>query len=410
MSIQLFFPNPEKWQRLRAGPLADDIDGFAAWLAHEGYARATARRKLWVTADLSLWLGRQDLAVEAVDEQRLEAYMLTFKPRRGDSATVRQLLAWLREQGRVPAVRDAVPGEGPVEPILCTYECFLVEQRGVSPATVANYLPVVRAFLTERFGAREVDLQSLTAGDANRFVVGEAQRLSRSRAKLVVTALRSFLRHLHQRGDIPADLACGVLPVMHWRLSGLPKSVPPEQVGAILASCERSTAAGRRDYAILQLLARLGLRGGEVAALTLDDFDWREGIVTVPGKGSRREPLPLPREVGEALADYLRHDRPSCPTRRLFVRLKAPHRGFRSTVAVCGIVRRALARAGIDPPCKGAHLLRHSLATGMLRNGASLEEIGQILRHRHPETTQIYAKCDLEGLRALAPAWPGGAA
>ena len=147
-----------------------------------------------------------------------------------------------------------------------------------------------------------------------------------------------------------------------------------------------------------------------MAALTLDDFDWREGMVTVPGKGSRREPLPLPREVGEALADYLRHGRPSCPARRLFVRLQAPRRGFRSTAAVCDIVRRALARAGIDPPSKGAHLLRHSLATGMLRNGASLEETGRILRHRHPETIRIYAKCDLEGLRALAPAWPGGAA
>ena len=227
--------------------MADDIDGFAAWLADEGCARSTARRKLCVTADPSLWLARQDLAVEAVDEQRLEAYMLSFKPRRGDSATVRKLLAWLREQGRVPAVRDAVPGEGPVEPILCTCECFLVERRGVSPATVVNYLPIVRAFLAERFGAREIDLRRLSAGDANRFVVGEAQRLSRSRAKLVVTALRSFPRHLHQRGGIPADLACGVLPVMRWRLSGWPKSVPPERVGAILTCCERGTAAGRRD-------------------------------------------------------------------------------------------------------------------------------------------------------------------
>ena len=182
MSIQLFFPNPEKWQRLRAGPLADDIGGLAAWLAVEGCARSTARRKLGVTADPSLWLARQHLAVEAVDEQRLEAYALSFKPRRGDSATVRQLLAWLREKGRVPAVRDAVPGEGPVESILCTYECFVVEQRGVSPATVANCLPIVRAFLAERFDAREIDLRSLGAGDANRFVGGEAQRPSRSRA------------------------------------------------------------------------------------------------------------------------------------------------------------------------------------------------------------------------------------
>ena len=178
MSIQFFFPNPDKWQRLRAGPLAGEIDGFAAWLADEGYARSTARRKLWVTADLSLWLARQGLDTEVVDKQRLEAYMLTFKPRRGDSATVRQLLAWLREQGRVPGARNAPPSESALERILRTYECLLVEQRGVSPATVTNYLPIVRAFLTESFGSGAVKLESLSARDANRFILGEAQRLS----------------------------------------------------------------------------------------------------------------------------------------------------------------------------------------------------------------------------------------
>ena len=178
---------------------------------------------------------------------------------------------------------------------------------------------------------------------------------------------------------------------------------------SLLASCDRSTATGRRDRAVLLLLARLGLRGGEVAALTLDDLDWDKGLVTLSGKGQRREALPLPEEVGKALAAYLRDGRPACGTRRVFVRAIAPYRGFSSSMAICDIVRRALARAGIDAPLKGAHLLRRCLACGMLSNGASLEEIGQILRHRHPETTQIYAKLDLEALRSLAPAWPGGA-
>ena len=169
--------------------------------------------------------------------------------------------------------------------------------------------------------------------------------------------------------------------------------------------------AGRRDYAILLLPARLELRGGEAAALTLDDFDWHAGTVSVFGKGQRREPLPLPCEVGEAVADSLRNGRPArCPTERVFVRLDAPHRGFASTVAIDRLVRRAPARAQLDPPFKGTHVLRHSLATGMLRNGATLEDIGQILRHRHPETTQTYVKVDLESLRTVAPSWPGGAA
>lgn len=410
MSIHLVFPNPDHQQRLRAGPLAGDIDGFAAWLANEGYGLSSAKEKLQLTADLSLWLAEQGLAIGAVNEQRIEAFLHTRKLRRGDPATGRQLLAYLRNRGRVPAALDGPPVDSALERIARTYERFLIDQRAVSPATVKNYLPVMRAFLAERFGSREIDLASLSARDANQFVRREAERLSRSRAQLVVTALRSFLRHLHQQGELPADLASAVLPVMRWRLSGLPKSLAPEQVMAILASCDRETLSGRRDYAILLLLARLGLRAGEVAALTLDDFDWHAGIVTVPGKGQRREPLPLPHEVGEALAAYLQDGRPSCATRRLFIRSKAPHQGFRSAAAICCIVRRALARAGIDSAFKGAHLLRHSLATGMLRNGASLEDIGEVLRHRHPETTQIYAKVDLESMRALAPVWPGGVA
>jgi site-specific recombinase XerD len=280
----------------------------------------------------------------------------------------------------------------------------------LTPATVQNYVPVARAFLAERFANEPVRLEQLGAQDANRFVLRNSQRFSQKRLKLIVTALRSFLRFLHQRGEIEIDLAAAVLPVMDWRLAGLPKSLDPEQVQSMLASCKREAVAGRRDYAILLLLARLGLRAGEVVAMTLDDLDWEAGLVTVRGKGQRHEPLPLPDDVGEALVSYLRDGRPACQTRRLFVRLKAPYRGFASSVAICDIVKRALARAGIDPPFKGSHLLRHSLATEMLRRGASLEDIGEILRHRHPETTQIYAKVDLNALRGLALPWPGGAA
>lgn len=414
MSIELFFPNPESRLRLRDGPLGDHVDAFAAWLADEGYACFTAREKLQFAADLSRWLEASEVAVEDLDRKHLEDFQSAREPQRrrsNDGATSRQLLDMLRSSGRVPFPRPAAPGDDPIERIAHSYERFLLDERGVKPTTVKNYLPTVRAFLVGRFGTQGIALDSLSAQDANRFVVREAQRLSVTRSKLVVTVLRSFLRHLHQRGEIPVDLAAAIPPVMNWRRVGLPKALAPEQVEAILSGCDRSTVSGRRDYAILLLLARLGLRGGEAVALTLDDFDWDEGIVTVPGKGQRREPLPLPCEVGEALEDYLRHGRPpGCSTRRLFVRVQAPHRGFASTSAIVCIVRRALARAQLDPPFKGAHLLRHSLATSMLRHGASLEDIGQILRHRHPETTQIYAKTDLEALSAVAQPWPGGAA
>ena len=410
MSIELFFPGPRSPRWLRVGPLAHDIDGFAAGLAAQGYALQTAGNKLRLVRHLSVWLESEGLGAEALDEVRFETFLLSRGPRRlaqGEAATGRQLLSYLRHEGRIPEIPEETDNAEPISRIERTYEHFLVNERGLSPSTVGDYLRAVRAFLAERFAASAVALETLVARDANRFIVRHA--VSRSHARGLATALRSFLRHLHQREDIAIDLAGAIPTVTNWRLSELPKSLAPEKVESVLASCDRSTATGRRDHAILLLLARLGLRGGEVAKLTLEDIDWDKGLVTLSGKGQRREALPLTEEVGSALAAYLRDGRPPCGTRRVFVRALAPYQGFSSTVAVCDIVRRALARAGIDAPLKGTHLLRRSLACEMLNNGASLEEIGQILRHRHPDTTQIYAKLDIEALRALAPAWPGGA-
>jgi site-specific recombinase XerD len=225
----------------------------------------------------------------------------------------------------------------------------------------------------------------------------------------MVGALRSFFRFLRWRGDIVIDLASTVPRVADWRLSSLPKSLPAGEVERLIMSCRQATVTGQRDYTVLLLLARLGLRAGEVVALTLDDIDWDAGELKVRGKGGREDRLPIPRDVGRAMTVYLRHGRPrDCTTRRFFVRRKAPLRGFASSVAVCTIVRRALERAGIASPRKGAHLLRHSLATEMLRKGAPLAEIGEVLRHRLVDTTAIYAKVDLVALRALAPPWPAG--
>jgi site-specific recombinase XerD len=226
----------------------------------------------------------------------------------------------------------------------------------------------------------------------------------------MATALRSFFRFLRQRGDIRSDLAGAIPATTNWRLTGLPLSLGPEQVEALLDRCDQDTALGQRDYAILLLLARLGLRAGEVVASTLDDLDWETGTLIVHGKGKRQERLPLPEDVGEAVASYLRGSRPRCAARRVFTRRQAPHRGFSSSSAIDIVVRRALARTGLDPEKKGAHLLRHSLASRLLGSGASLEQIAQLLRHAHPQTTEIYAKVDLKALRALAQPWPGGGA
>jgi site-specific recombinase XerD len=224
----------------------------------------------------------------------------------------------------------------------------------------------------------------------------------------MVTALRSLFRFLLQRGAIERDLSACVPRVADWRLATIPKYLSPEEIDRLLDACDPRTAVGRRDEAILRLLAHLGLRAGEVVALELDDIHWRVGEITV--RGSKRLPhdrLPLLADVGEALATYVHNDRPHDPTRRVFLCMRAPRRGFAGPGAVSTIVRRALARAGLCPAVKGAHLLRHSLATRMLRHGASLREIGEVLRHRSVNTTEIYAKVDVAGLRGLAQPWPG---
>ena len=241
------------------------------------------------------------------------------------------------------------------------------------------------------------------------FVSRRARALGPARAKLMVGALRSFLSFLCQRGDVDLHLAGAVPRVADWRLSSLPKALPTADVERVLEACPRSTVTERRNYAVLLLLARLGLRAGEVVGLTLDDIDWDTAELTVRGKGGRRDRLPLPREVGKALVDYLRDGRPHpCSSRRVFLRARAPYRGFSSSVAICTIVRDALERAGVDSPRKGAHLFRHSLAMRILREGGSLSEIGEVLRHRLVDTTAIYAKVDLVRLRELARPWPVG--
>jgi site-specific recombinase XerD len=206
---------------------------------------------------------------------------------------------------------------------------------------------------------------------------------------------------------LTTDLSSAVPAVANWRLSEVPKFIAPRQVEQLLHSCNLGHSTEQRDYTVLLLLARLGLRAGEVVHLCLEDIDWHTGLLHVRGKGGRADTLPLPVDVGEALAIYLRNGRPRCRTRRVFVRARAPYTGFASSVAIDSILRRALRRAGLEPPRKGAHLLRHSLATEMLRNGASMAEIGQLLRHHLPQTTEIYAKVDSRALGALAQPWPG---
>ncbi len=401
--------DPLVQERWHSGPLGPHVDAFARQLQELGYASTTSQQKLGVVAAFSRWLERRKLPVSEVDEQIVVKY-LARSARPGDSATLADLLEALRQAGVVP--RPTREGdETQLGRLEREFGRYLAVERGLSRASLKNSLPFVRSFLAHRFGSSPIVMDDVRAPDVTRFLLRKLQTLGVSRAKLMVGALRSFFRFLRWRGDIAIDLASSVPKVADWRLSALPKSLPVDEVGRLISSCRRETITGQRDYTVLLLLARLGLRAGEVVAMTLDDIDWEAGELTVRGKGGREDRLPIPRDVGQAMATYLRQGRPqNCSTRRFFVRRRAPRRGFASSVAVCTIVRRALERAGIASPRKGAHLLRHSLATEMLRKGASLGEIGEILRHRSVDTTAIYAKVDLVALRALAQPWPSGGA
>ena len=410
--MKQLFVSPKTGWVLRADPLGDQVVGFSEALHSQGYAKTSIREKLLLVERLNRWLEQRELGLGELDEGRVREFLRNhrrkYRPNRSVQATIVQLLRHLRTSWVLPPEQVTVT-RGASAQVEEQYATYLREERGLARATVVNYIPLVHRFLVDRFGKGLASLGQLRADDAPRFVLRHAHAMSPGRAKLLVTALRSFLRFLHLRGETATDLAPSVPTVADWRLAKLPRFIPVEDVRRLLRACDRRTATGRRDYAVLLLLARFGLRAGEVAQMTLDDIDWEGGEMTVRGKGGRHDRLPIPDDVGEALVEYLHRDRPRCISRRVFICARAPRRGFSNSVAVCTIVRRAIDRAGLATPTKGAHLLRHSLATDLLRRGASLAEIGELLRHRSPETTALYAKVDFASLREIAQPWPGGA-
>jgi integrase/recombinase XerD len=317
-----------------------------------------------------------------------------------------KFLGHLRESGAV-ALSPPILLRDAKSRLECAFAEYLAKERGLCGATIDNYLHEISRFLAHRCRREPLSPSRIRAKTLNAFVLHRGRQVGPRRAKLTVTALRSFCQFLRFRGDLRHDLSGAILTVPNWRLTSVPPSLTLDQVRRLLSQCNQRTATGQRNFTILLILARLGLRASEIMLMTLDDIDWEAGEIVVRGKGSRHERLPLPRDVGEAIATYLRWWRPQCATRRLFVRLKAPIRGFSTHEAISTIVRRALARAGLRPPRRGAHLLRFTFATNLLRQGGSLAEVAEILRHRHPDTTALYAKVDLDALRTIAPRWPG---
>jgi site-specific recombinase XerD len=379
------------WFPVVSGPLAPYAAGFELWLRSRSYSPSAAADRLYQFDQLSRWLERAGLGAGELTDARAAEFAASRRAAGlvswASLQSVALPLAYLRELGAVPVAVPVIV-QGPLEQLLADYGRYLLCERRLSQHTVRDaYGPAARLFLAGREGSDGRGLEQLSAADVSMFLAAECPKRTVSGARDLVCALRSFLRYLHLAGVIEAPLVWAVPSVADLRDRTLPRGLERAAVKKLLASCDRRTLVGRRDYAVLMLLSRLGLRAGEVAAIQLDDIDWRSGLLLIRGKGGRRDELPLAVDVGEAVVSYLRR-RPRCESRALFLRVTAPREGLnRSTVG--WIVRAACDRAGL--PRVGAHRLRHTAATEMLRQGASLAEIGQVLRHREQKTTAIYA-------------------
>jgi len=396
---------------LEHGPLGEHIHLYVEWLQQRGYSREIGQRDLSLARDFGFWLAATGAGLADIQETLVTRYLAErarHRPRRkGDASALARLLSVMRDAA-VIAPRP-VPEGDPHEDLLDAYALYMERQRGLAPISIASHLWFLRPFLKELRVISRADAARLSGREVARYVERHASDHGPTTARIMCSRIRGFLRYLHAEGFLVQDLTAALPSVRRSTEVGLPRFMPIEDVERILAGCDRSTVIGRRDYAILMLLARLGLRATEVARLSLDDFDWHAGQFTVHGKGRKTAIMPLPPDVGAAIADYLQDGRPRSDSRSLFLLAVAPYVGFKGAPAVQTVARKAIGRAGVTGLAgRGSHAFRHSLATGLLRSGATLTEIGQLLRHEQPDTTRIYAKVDIGSLRTLSQAWLGG--
>lgn len=412
MEVDAHLGKSRLFRRLRSGPHGQLVERYAVRLVEESLVRLGTWRCLNVVGGLLSWIASRRYALADLDEHVVERYLRHRGGRQsiqpGDRAALKRWLAVLRDEGAIAPA--AAPPLTPHDRIFNEFEDYLRTERGLAPRSIVRHLPTMRRFLREVCPTGADDLGKISQDSVIGYIERHAQDWSPKTGKAMCWSLRAFLRYLHHRGLHPASLADNVPSMRRWRLATLPTYLSAAQVQKALDGCDRATVMGRRDYAILMMLAKLGLRADEVATLALDDIDWRAGELLVRAKGRQRARMPMPPDVGTAVVAYLRDGRPKSSCRRLFVRTLAPHVGFASGCAITMIARTALDRVGIEGCAhRGAHIFRHSLATELLRSGATLSEIGQLLRHESHDTTRIYAKVDIEALRTLSLPWPGGA-
>lgn len=399
------------------GPLSPHLEAFVVSLIDEQYSTISIRSKAWHAVAFDAWLARHDIAREEVLDTHIDQFHCrSYQPRSDCRArprchevfTLHQLLCYLRAHGLcLPAFTPS----NPADKWAASFEHFLLHDRGIARTTIRGYRKGARDFLIHRFSTGHIDLGALNASNIIDFIRDQARQRQPRSMKSTVNALRAFLRYLQYRGEIDGSLIHAVPAIAGWRVTPpLPRAISSDHARRVIDGCDIRTAIGLRDRAILLLLARLGLRGCELIALRLDDVDWDAGCLNIRGKNGRECLMPMPVDVGEAITQYLQEGRPQSPDRHLFLRSCAPIQGLRQhSDGIGSIVRHAVERANIDTCRKGSHQFRHALAVRMLEGGASLPEIGDVLRHRSPLATSVYARVNVTSLRPLALPWPGGA-
>ena len=404
-------PNPRHVRF--TGPLTPFVPGLLGELERLGYTTTSATAQMGLAAHLSRWLQSHGLGPGDLTGPVIERFLAERRTRYTGLYSLQALgpvLDYLRGRDVAPSAQEPAPPSSPIEVVLAEYREFLVDERGLSAPVADAYSHWVTPFVEDRLehgndATGPAGFGELTGGDVSRFLTGHLPTMTRKTAQMTACAVRSFLRFLHQRQMVRVDLADAVPAVPSPRPSALPRALTPSQIDALLGACDRSSPAGCRDFAVITVLHRLGLRCAELAALRLEDVDWRAGTLTIHGKGGRIDLLPLPVDVGQALVDYLRDGRPTTTARAVFVRAVAPFTRLTPSGASC-IVARAAGRAGMGTV--HAHRLRHTTASRTLNAGASLEEVAHLLRHASPTTTAVYAKTDQARLSALARPWPTG--
>jgi site-specific recombinase XerD len=412
MIAEQYLGRSQLYRRLKNGSHGPLIERYAARLVEEGFCPQVVLRCLSLVGGLLSWIARRRSRLTDLDELMVDRYLRNRARKRSialsDRPALRRFLLVLRDAGTIAPAEP--PRVAPQNQIFAAFGDYLERERGSAPRTITEHLPKIRRFLSEVCPAGADDLGSISQADVVHYVERHARDWSPKSGKKMCSSLRAFLRYLHHKGLNPVSLAGCVPSIREWKLASLPTYLSAEQVQNVLDGCDRTSGAGRRDYAILMMLAKLGLRADEVATLALDDIDWRSGVMCIRAKGRQRARMPIPADVGAAIVDYLRDGRPKASCRRLFLRTRAPRIGFSSSDVISKIAKTALARVGVRGFARqGAHLFRHSLATELLRSGATLSEIGQLLRHKNHDTTRIYAKVDIDTLRTLSLPWPGGA-